>query len=120
MTVLPSTSSPHATECRQSATISKRVVDVAGALVGLAVGFPMLMLAAIAIRLETEGPVLFKQERVGRSGKPFTLYKLRGMYVDARQRFPQLYRYHYSAQEADALKFHVDGDPRVTRVGALL
>jgi lipopolysaccharide/colanic/teichoic acid biosynthesis glycosyltransferase len=83
----------------------KRVFDLVSALVGLLVfGLPMLAVAAW-IRLDSPGPVFFRQERVGRHGKRFRIHKFRTMTVDAEQRGPQL---------------TVGADARVTRVGRVL
>lgn len=60
-----------------------RFVDVAGALVGLVAATPFLAVAAVLIRLEDGGPVLYRQERIGKDGEPFTLIKLRTMSVGA-------------------------------------
>jgi lipopolysaccharide/colanic/teichoic acid biosynthesis glycosyltransferase len=78
---------------------------------------PLLLLAAVAIKLDSRGPVLFRQTRMGHAGKPLTMYKLRGMYVDAAERWPE--HYDYGRQDPDA-PFHFRGDPRVTRVGRVL
>jgi len=99
---------------------AKRALDVVLAAVGLLVLSPLLLLAAIAIRLESRGPAVFRQVRLGRGGVPFTLFKFRGMYCDARDRFPELYTYTYSRNELATLQFHPDHDPRVTRVGRIL
>jgi lipopolysaccharide/colanic/teichoic acid biosynthesis glycosyltransferase len=82
-----------------------RALDVAGAAVGLTLASPLLGLAALAIKLEDGGPVLFRQERVGRGGEPFELLKLRTMVVGA---------------ESLGAGHAVDrGDPRITRAGRL-
>jgi lipopolysaccharide/colanic/teichoic acid biosynthesis glycosyltransferase len=82
-----------------------RALDVAGAALGLALTSPLLGLAALGIKLEDGGPVLFRQERVGQGGEPFELLKLRTMVVGAER---------LGAGAA------VDrGDPRITRVGRL-
>lgn len=87
----------------------------------LALSAPLLALAIVAIRLETPGPALFRQTRMGRHGKLFRLVKLRGMYIDAQERYPQLYDYTgASVEERGRFFFHRDCDPRVTRVGCLL
>ena len=83
-----------------------RALDVALAGLGLALGAPVLAAAAIAIRLESPGPVLYRQRRVGRHGEPFELYKLRTMVSGAE---------HVGARLAVN-----EGDPRITRVGAVL
>jgi lipopolysaccharide/colanic/teichoic acid biosynthesis glycosyltransferase len=54
------------------------------------------------------------------AGRPFTFVKFRTMYVDARQRFPELYRYRYTEEEIRTMKFKLDPDPRLTRVGRVL
>jgi lipopolysaccharide/colanic/teichoic acid biosynthesis glycosyltransferase len=87
------------------------------ALVGLVLISPLLVLIALAVRLDSPGPALFRQERVGRDGRRFTFWKFRGMVVDAHERFPELYDYSYSQEEIQGLRFHPDQDPRVTRVG---
>lgn len=62
-------------------SVSKRLFDVLLAAIGLVAGAPLLALAWIAIRIESEGSPIFAQTRVGRGGRPFTCYKLRTMYV---------------------------------------
>src|SRR5438045_4195066 len=70
--------------------ITKRAIDLVAAVVGLVLTLPITVIAAAAIRLETPGPAIFKQARMGRWGVRFTMYKFRGMYIDARERFPEL------------------------------
>ncbi len=77
---------------------------------------PVLGAIALAIRLGDRGPVLFRQTRVGRDGKPFTLYKFRTMVVDAEQRKPGL----MALNDSGGLLFKMRKDPRVTRVGSVL
>jgi lipopolysaccharide/colanic/teichoic acid biosynthesis glycosyltransferase len=98
----------------------RRSLDIAIAVSALVVGAPLLALIAIAVRLDSPGPAIFRQTRVGRDGKPFTFHKLRGMFVDARERWPDLYAYDYSKDEIDGLYFHPSVDPRVTSVGRFL
>ena len=78
--------------------------------------FPVLAAIAVAISLGDRGPVLFRQTRVGRDGKPFTLYKFRTMVVDAEQRKPGL----MAMNDSGGLLFKMRKDPRVTRVGSVL
>ncbi len=84
----------------------RRPLDVLVAALALVATSPLLALCAIAIKLESRGPVLYRQRRVGRGGEPFELYKLRTMVVGAEHRGAGLYI--------------EDRDPRITRVGRLL
>src|SRR5262245_2085757 len=88
------------------ADLSRRLTDAAVALIGLALMAPALLVSALAILLDSPGPVLYWQERVGWNGHPFRLVKLRTMVTDA---------------EADGQAMWArQRDPRVTRVGAFL
>ena len=93
----------------------KRGVDVVGSVAGLVVLSPLLALIAGAIRLDSRGPVLFRQTRVGRDGKPFEIVKFRTMVVDAEERKASL----RAASDEPSL-FKLRDDPRVTRVGRWL
>jgi len=142
---------------RRFYAISRRLLDIVGASILLvACAIPMLIISAL-IRLDSPGPAIFRHRRVGLNrrrqsiapprgerrrlaghGKPITLWKFRSMYVDARQRFPELYAYEYTADELHdiPLKLLVGVkpksselatvmaarryDPRITRVGAWL
>lgn len=95
----------------------KRGLDVFVALIALLMLAPLLLAVMVAIRLDSSGPALFRQWRMGKDGRPFRLLKLRGMYVDARERFPELYAYDALNADGDPLYFHHEDDPRVTRVG---
>jgi lipopolysaccharide/colanic/teichoic acid biosynthesis glycosyltransferase len=83
-----------------------RSLDVLLAALALALCSPVLALAGLAIRLESEGPVLYRQRRVGRGGEPFELWKLRTMVSGAETMGDGIYV--------------IEGDPRITRVGRLL
>ncbi len=100
--------------------IAKATSDRVFAGLGLLVISPLLAVIALAVRLDSPGPALFRQRRIGRGGRSFTFWKFRGMIADARQRFPELYDYDYSAEEVHDLRFHPDEDPRVTRAGRFL
>ncbi len=99
---------------------AKDLLDRVLAAFGLAIISPLLLVIAIAIRLDSPGPAFFRQVRIGRSGLPFHFWKFRGMHVDARRRFPELYDYRYNAEQARTLRFHPPSDPRVTRVGRFI
>lgn len=94
----------------------KRALDLAGALIGLLVLAPVLAAVALAIRLDDGGPVLFRQERIGRGGQPFRICKFRTMCTDAEDRVAEL----AALDEGSGPLFKLRQDPRVTRVGAFL
>ena len=100
----------------------KRALDVVGAILLLAVLAPLLGLAALAVRLTTPGPVLFRQVRVGRDGVAFTMYKLRTMHVDVDAAPHRAYVTQLLAGQAASVDglYKLAGDTRVTRVGQLL
>lgn len=95
--------------------VAKRGLDIVGAAVGLAVSAPVLAVLGMAIRMESKGPALYSQHRVGRGGNLFRIWKLRSMYVDSRERFPHLYDF-TGLRNLD-FYFHNDDDPRVTVLG---
>jgi lipopolysaccharide/colanic/teichoic acid biosynthesis glycosyltransferase len=84
----------------------------------LLISLPIILVAALAIRLETKGNPFFFQRRIGLGGKPFYIVKLRGMFIDARVRFAELYD--YSKHGSLNFHFHPKQDPRITRVGAFV
>jgi lipopolysaccharide/colanic/teichoic acid biosynthesis glycosyltransferase len=94
----------------------KRAFDLAACAVLLPVLAPVLACAALAIRLTSPGPVIYRQQRAGRGGRPFTIYKFRSMYVDADARRKELER----QNEADGPVFKIRHDPRITPVGRFL
>ena len=98
-----------------SARFVKRTVDVAVATAGLVVLSPVLLVSAIAIKMCSPGPVLFRQLRVGRGGRPFTIFKLRTMHMNAEQVRHEL----ADDNESDGL-FKIREDPRIHRVGRFL
>jgi exopolysaccharide biosynthesis polyprenyl glycosylphosphotransferase len=100
--------------CQQCA---KRVIDVVVSLSVLTLTAPLIALAALAIKLDDGGPVLFRQLRVGRNGRTFRILKLRTMSADAERRLASLQ--HLNEREGGPL-FKLTADPRVTRVGRLL
>jgi exopolysaccharide biosynthesis polyprenyl glycosylphosphotransferase len=94
----------------------KTVVDRLAALLGLLVLSPLLVAIALAVRLTSTGPVIFRQVRTGRDGKPFTMLKFRTMVVDAEERLAEL----VVRNEGSGPLFKLGDDPRITRVGRLL
>ncbi len=94
----------------------KRTIDFSLALTGLIIVSPLMALTALAIKLESPGPVIFKQERVGKEGKLFGIYKFRSMVKDAEAQKSAL----EDMNEADGPLFKIKDDPRRTRVGRLI
>ncbi len=94
----------------------KRCFDVFGASVGLFLSSPIVVCAAIAVKATSTGPAFFKQTREGMGGKPFTIYKLRTMVVDAESKQPEL----AGSSHRDGPAFKIKHDPRETRVGSFL
>jgi lipopolysaccharide/colanic/teichoic acid biosynthesis glycosyltransferase len=99
---------------------SKRAVDMLLSPLLFVVALPLIVLLAIVVKLDSRGPAIFRQTRVGKDGQLFTFYKFRTMYVDARERFPDLYAYDYGDEEVETMFFKLASDPRCTRVGRLL
>jgi lipopolysaccharide/colanic/teichoic acid biosynthesis glycosyltransferase len=96
--------------------IAMRALDVAvavAALIPIAIIYPAL---ALLIKLDSRGPVLFFQERVGRDGIPFKMVKFRSMSTDAEQRLSAL----KEQNEGSGLLFKMRNDPRITRIGRIL
>lgn len=97
-------------------TTLKRVIDVAFSLPVLLATIPIWLAIAVAIKLESPGPVLFVQERVGRGGARFSMLKFRSMFADAEQRLEEV----LPLNEATGPVFKLRRDPRITRVGRVL
>jgi exopolysaccharide biosynthesis polyprenyl glycosylphosphotransferase len=95
---------------------AKRLYDIMLSTLLLVLSAPILVVSAIAIKVSSPGPVLFRQERVGQHGRIFNIYKLRTMQVDAEERKAELAAHN----EADGPLFKMENDPRVTSVGRLL
>ncbi len=100
----------------RSQLCAKRVLDVVLASVLLLVALPVLVVAAAAVKLGDGGPIMFRQERVGRDGRRFKVHKLRTMEVDAEARLGEL----VDQNERSGPLFKIAQDPRVTRVGRFL
>lgn len=94
----------------------KRILDIFGAALGLVLLSPVLLVTAVAIRTRDGSPVLFRQIRIGRHGRPFTIYKFRTMEPDAEQRFSEIAASSYTKGPA----FKMRDDPRVTALGRFL
>lgn len=91
----------------------KRALDIVGSLIGLVVLSPLLLVIAILIKLDSSGPVLFRQLRVGKDGKQFMFYKLRSMVEDAEQLKSKVLH----LNELEGPVFKISDDPRITGIG---
>ena len=94
---------------------SKRAIDIAGAMVGLLLLAPLMLLVALAVSTTSPGAPLFRQRRAGRAGREFRMWKFRTMVVGAEALRPLLV-----ADSRDADWLDLDRDPRITPVGRLL
>jgi exopolysaccharide biosynthesis polyprenyl glycosylphosphotransferase len=100
----------------QAAYIAKRVLDILLTLAAMAFLWPIFLFVAIAIKLDSPGPVLFTQTRVGQNGRLFKVYKFRSMYHDAEDKLPAV----SEMNQASGPLFKIKDDPRRTRVGRFL
>lgn len=94
----------------------KRGMDIGGSVLGLICLSPVFCIIAVAVKLSSPGPVFFKQKRMGKNGRLFTLYKFRSMYIDAEERKKEL----EVLNEMRGPVFKIEDDPRRTRVGKFL
>lgn len=96
--------------------VLKRMMDIAGALVGCLISLPIIAIVAIPLKIESPGPLIFKQKRVGLNGRIFYIHKLRSMYTDAEERKKEL----MAKNEMNGLMFKMQDDPRITKVGKFI
>ncbi|HEX2160764.1 MAG TPA: sugar transferase [Thermoleophilaceae bacterium] len=101
----------------RASQIAKRALDIAVSSIALVLLTPLIAALAVAIRVESKGPVLFRQRRVGRNGREFWLLKMRSMYHDADERKAELTEQN---DLDDGVMFKIHRDPRVTRIGRFL
>jgi exopolysaccharide biosynthesis polyprenyl glycosylphosphotransferase len=100
----------------QPTLLVKAIMDRVGALVGLVIAAPIMLITALVIKLESRGPIFFKQTRSGLNGKTFELYKFRTMCADAEHKKDEL----TDRNEMSGPVFKIATDPRVTRIGGFL
>ena len=96
--------------------ILKRIIDVVGTIVGLLITAIVSVVLVPLIKMESPGPIFFKQERIGMNGRVFKLYKFRSMYEDAEDRKKDL----MDQNEMSGLMFKMENDPRITKVGKFI
>ncbi len=94
----------------------KRLMDLVISIIATIVLSPIMLITAIAIKLDSQGPVIFKQIRVGQNGRTFNIYKFRSMCADAEDRKEEL----LEQNEMDGFMFKIKNDPRVTKVGKFI
>lgn len=94
----------------------KRAMDIFGGLIGCIISIPIIAVVAVPLKLESPGPLFFKQRRVGLNGRYFTMYKLRSMFMDAEERKKEL----MDQNEMNGLMFKIEDDPRITRIGKII
>lgn len=96
--------------------IVKGIIDIIGALLGVILLSPVFIITSIAIKLESDGPVIFSQERVGKNGKIFKMYKFRSMVQNAEELLVKLKH----KNEMSGPMFKMKDDPRITKVGRFI
>jgi len=111
-------------------TFTKRLMDISGSLMLLILGSPILVMVAVAVKISSKGPILYRQQRIGQYGKPFTFLKFRSMYVDNdpsvhREYVMQLIagqaqRHPANGNDDGTGYYKLTNDKRVTPIGALL
>ena len=107
----------HTVSLNVGARAFKRTVDIVGALVGIVLFSPIMVVTAMAIRLESDGPVIFKQKRVGTNGRYFDMYKFRSMCADAETKKKELMSQNEMGGD---FMFKMKDDPRITKVGKFI
>lgn len=95
----------------------KRLMDIIGGMVGILLFSPVMLVTAVAIKLDSPGSVIFKQTRVGQNGRNFKIYKFRSMYIDAEERKKELMAQN---EIAGGVMFKMKDDPRITKVGRVI
>ena len=106
----------HRRDPRTVALVLKRIVDIVLSLLALTAVFPLMLAIAMLVRLNSEGPIFFVSERIGKRGRVFPCFKFRTMVKDAEQLKKNL----VAMNERDGVLFKVSNDPRVTKVGRFL
>lgn len=107
----------HTVSLNVGARAFKRVVDIIGSLVGIIVFSPIMLATALAIKMDSKGPVIFKQKRVGMNGRYFNMYKFRSMCIDAEEKKQELMK--QNEMESNFM-FKMKDDPRITKVGKFI
>lgn len=96
--------------------VIKRLMDIGASIIGMAITAILFVIFAPIIFIQSPGPIFFKQERVGKNGRRFKIYKFRSMYMDAEERKKEL----MAQNKMSGLMFKMDDDPRVTPIGSFM
>lgn len=96
--------------------VAKRIIDIVGTLLGLICLSPVMLITAAAIKINSKGPVIFSQDRVGYNGKIFKMHKFRSMVTDAEKLLDKL----KDKNEMSGPMFKMKDDPRITKVGKFI
>ncbi|APH13659.1 multidrug MFS transporter [Clostridium botulinum] len=96
--------------------VIKKIIDLLGSIIGLILLSPILIITAIAIKLDSKGPVFFIQERVGKNEQSFNMYKFRSMVIDAEEKLYKL----KDKNEMSGPMFKMKDDPRITKIGRFI
>ncbi len=97
-------------------SVFKRLLDIMGSVIGLIIASPILIIVGILIKLESKGPIIFAQRRVGLNGKEFKMYKLRSMVANAEDLKEKL----VEQNEMSGPMFKIKDDPRITKIGKFI
>ena len=103
--------------CPAARSVSKRLVDVVGSALGLLMLAPLMAIVAVLVRLDSSGPILFRQKRMGLGGRQFWVLKFRTMTTDAEHRLKDL---EHQNESNGGVLFKIKSDPRVTKLGKFL
>ena len=107
----------HTVSLNVGARAFKRIVDIIGALSGIILFSPIMLITALEIKIYSKGPIVFKQKRVGMNGRYFNMYKFRSMCVDAEEKKKELMKQN---EMDDSFMFKMKNDPRITKVGKFI
>ncbi len=110
----------HRAKAQRAALAIKRVMDIVGSLAALLLLGPLFLLVAAAVKLGSKGPILFRQERVGQFGRPFTFLKFRSMYANNDPKIHREFMKRVISGDHDKPGSKMTDDPRITRVGRFL
>ncbi len=107
----------HTVTMNMAERVVKRIFDILFSFVAIVITSPIMLLTAIAIKLDSKGPALFKQVRVGKNGRHFKIWKFRSMYQNAEEMKSELMEFN---EVEDGMMFKIKDDPRITRVGKFI